>query len=74
MSDLSLTGLIYLCAGLSIAILTGIMGYVFVRGIPNISWRFLTTVTSATKGTFGILGNILIRDEQFALTLQYVRP
>ena len=74
MSDLILTGLIYLCAGLSIAILTGIMGYVFVRGIPNISWRFLTTVTSATKGTFGILGNIVNTLYIVVITLLIATP
>lgn len=58
-ADLVLTGLIYLCAFLSIFILIGIMGYVFVRGLPQISWAFLTTVPSMKNGTFGILGNIV---------------
>lgn len=58
-TDVILSGLIYLCAGFSIAILIGIMGYVFVRGLPHVTWAFLTTVSSATKGTFGILGNIV---------------
>lgn len=57
--DLILNVLIYLSAALSILILTGIMGYVFVRGIPSISWQFLTTVPSTIKGTFGIIGNIV---------------
>ena len=35
------------------------MGYVFVRGIPHVTWAFLSTASSATKGTFGILGNII---------------
>ena len=34
-SDVILTGLIYLAAGISILLLIGIMGYVFVRGIPG---------------------------------------
>ena len=58
-SDIILKGLIYLCAGFSIALLIGIMGYVFVRGIPNVTWQFLTTVTSTTAKTYGILGNIV---------------
>ena len=58
-SDQILKGLIYLAAAIAIAILIGIMGYVFVRGIPQISWEFLSTVQSSIKGTFGILGNIL---------------
>lgn len=37
-------------------VLIGIMGYVFVRGVPEISLEFLTTVPSTIKGTFGIVG------------------
>ena len=58
-SDQILKGLIYLAAAIAIAILIGIMGYVFVRGIPQIIWEFLSTVQSSIKGTFGILGNIV---------------
>ena len=43
-SDYVLKGLIYLAAVFSILLLIAIMGYVFVRGIPQISWQFLTTV------------------------------
>lgn len=74
MSDTVLTGLIYLCAGVSMMILIGIMGYVFVRGIPNISWSFLTTVTSTRKGTFGILGNIVNTLYIVVLTLLIAIP
>ncbi len=58
-SDQILKGLIYLAAAVAIAILVGIMGYVFVRGLPEISWEFLSTVQSSINGTFGILGNII---------------
>ena len=51
--------LIYLAAGVAIALLVGIMGYVFVRGLPQVSWQLLSTVQSSLKGTFGILGNII---------------
>lgn len=57
--DLILTAVICGCAGFSILILAGIMGYVFVRGIPYVTWTFLSTASSATKGTYGILGNII---------------
>ena len=73
-SDVVLKGLIYLCAALSIAILIGIMGYVFVRGIPNLSWSFLTTVTSATKGTFGMLGNMVNTLYIVVITLLIATP
>lgn len=48
--DVFLTVIIYTCAGFSILLLAGIMGYVFVRGIPHVTWAFLSTASSATKG------------------------
>lgn len=73
-SDMVLTGLIYLCAGISMALLAGIMGYVFVRGIPHISWSFVSTVTSATAGTVGILGNIVNTLYIVVITLAIATP
>lgn len=72
--DLALTGLIYLCAGLSILLLAGIMGYVFVRGIPKISWEFLSTATSTLKGTVGILGNLINTLYIVVITLLIATP
>ena len=59
-TDVILTGIIYGCASISMLLLIGILGYTFVRGVPHVTWAFLSTVSSATKGTFGILGNIII--------------
>ena len=73
-SDVILTGIIYGCAGFSILILAGIMGYVFVRGIPYVTWSFLSTASSATKGTFGILGNIINTLYIVAITLLIATP
>ena len=57
--DALMNGIIYFCAGISMFLLAGIVGYVTYRGISSISWSFLTTVPSAINGTFGILGNII---------------
>ena len=73
-TDVLLTGIIYGCAGLSILILAGIMGYVFVRGIPHVTWAFLSTASSATKGTFGILGNIINTLYIVGITLLIATP
>ena len=51
--------LIYLCAAFSVALLALIIGYVLFRGIGQVNWQFLTTVTSVRKGTIGIAGNLL---------------
>ena len=49
-SDLILTVLIDLAAIFSILLLIAIMGYVFFRGLPQISLSFLTSVPSTIKG------------------------
>ena len=41
------------------ALLFFLLGYVFVKGIPNISWEFLTTKPSYISGKIGILPDIL---------------
>ncbi|WP_294337843.1 phosphate ABC transporter permease PstA [uncultured Clostridium sp.] len=72
--DNVLKALIYLAAGVAIALLVGIMGYVFVRGLPQISWQFLSTVQSSLKGTFGILGNIVNTLYIIVITLIIAAP
>lgn len=58
-SDMILLGLIYFSAAIAVALIAGIIVYVFVRGIRVVNWTFLSTVTSALKQTTGILGNIV---------------
>ena len=66
--------LIYLAAGVAIALLVGIMGDVFVRGLPQVSWQLLSTVQSSLKGTFGILGNIINTIYIIVITLIIAAP
>lgn len=73
-SDCFVTGLIYLCASISIILLAGIVGYVCYRGIGSISWDFLTKAPSALKGTFGIAGNIINTLYMVVITLIFSTP
>ena len=57
--DGTLRGVMYLCAGLTCALLIFLIGYIFFRGIPNLSWQLLSTQTSYLKNTIGILPNLL---------------
>ena len=50
---------IYICTGITVMILIGIIFYILVRGIGQISPEFLTSVTSVLHGTVGIAGNIV---------------
>lgn len=72
--DMALMAAIYLSAFVSVALLIGIIGYVFVKGFGTISWSFLTTVTSATKQTAGILGNIANTLYIIVITLLIATP
>ena len=54
-----LTGCIYLSALFCLCLLAGMAAYIFAKGSTMISWTFLTTATSAAKGTTGILGNMI---------------
>lgn len=58
-ADTVLYALIYLCAAFAVLLLTGVILYVFARGMRSLNIGFLTTVTSVRKGTVGIAGNIV---------------
>ncbi len=73
-SDTVLLGLIYLSAGFAIALLVGIISYVFYKGVRTVNWSFLTTVTSVLKGTVGIAGNIVNTLYLIGLTLLIATP
>lgn len=55
----TMKALLYLCALLTVGQLFVLIGYILFRGIPNLSWRFLSSQTSYIKGTIGILPNIM---------------
>lgn len=74
MKDNLVLGLIYLAAFFSVILLLVIILYVFIKGLPSINWGFLTTVTSALKGTTGIAGNIVNTLYIVVLTLLIATP
>lgn len=54
-----LKGLAALCAVFTGALVAFLIIYVLVRGLPNITWEFLSTKPSYLNGTVGILPDIL---------------
>lgn len=54
-----LMGAIYGAASISVLLVVGIIGYVFVKGFRILSWNFLITVSSTLKKTVGIAGNLV---------------
>ena len=57
--DRTLKVLMYLCAGITCALLIFLIGYIFYRGVGRVSWELLTTQSSYRNDTIGILPNIL---------------
>lgn len=72
--DMVLNLLMVLSAGLICSLLLGLIGYILYRGIPNVSWRLVSTKPSLLKGTAGILPNILNTLYIIAITLVIVLP
>lgn len=73
-SDAFMYGLIYLCAGMSVFLIAGIIVYVFCKGFSQVNWEFLTTTTSILRGTVGIAGNILNTIYIILLTMLIATP
>ena len=57
--DRGLRALLWVCVGVTCALLVFLIGYIFYRGLGSITWELLTTQTSYIKDTIGILPNIL---------------
>lgn len=57
--NLLLPIVVYAAAGLTVLLLAGIIGYVLVKGLPNVSISLLTSVPSVIRNVKGILPYIL---------------
>ena len=72
--DRVLRFLLYFCAALTCALLIFIIGYIFIQGLPHISWSFLSTEPSFIQDTIGILPNILNTVYLVVITLIIILP
>ena len=72
--DRVLRFLLWFCALLTCALLVFIIGYIFVKGLPPLSWRFLTSEPSFFKDTIGILPNIINTSYLVVVPLPTTRP
>ena len=67
-------GLMWLAAGITAALTVFLLGYVLVKGIPNITRELLSTKPSYLRGTVGILPDILNTLYIILTTLLFVLP
>ena len=72
--DRVLRCLLSLSAALTCALLVFIIGYIFVKGLPHITWELVSTKTSYIKDTIGILPNILNTIYIVGVTLLFILP
>ena len=66
--------LMWLAAGITAALTLFLLGYVLVKGLPNISWELLSSKPSYLRGTVGILPDILNTVYIILITLALVLP
>ena len=66
--------LMWLAAGITAALTLFLLGYVRIKGLPNISWELLSTKPSYLRGTVGILPDILNTLYIILTTLLFVLP
>ncbi len=57
--DRTMRVLLWLAGGITCALLAFMIGYIFFRGIPNLTWPLVSGQTSYLKNTIGILPNIV---------------
>jgi len=59
MDTVIIRALAFLATGFALAIVFGIIGYVFARGLPAVNWKFLTSEKSYLDEVYGIKPQII---------------
>ena len=72
--EVGLRTLLYLAATVTVALLIFLICYIFYKGLPGLSWEFLTTQESILRGTDGILPAVLNTLYVIIVTLLFVIP
>ncbi|MCF2662654.1 phosphate ABC transporter permease PstA [Pseudoflavonifractor phocaeensis] len=72
--DRGLRVLLYLCGALVCALLVFLIGYIFVRGLPRVTWELVSTQSSMIRGTIGILPHIASTLYIILVTMVIVLP
>lgn len=66
--------LLYAAAALICALLVFLIGYILYRGVPNLSWQFLTSEESVINDIEGILPSIINTVYVIIATLIFILP
>ena len=72
--EVGMRTLLYVSAGATCLLLLFLIGYIFVEGMPNLTWEFLTTEESVLNDTVGILPAIQNTVYVVVVTLLFALP
>lgn len=72
--DRAIKGVVYFCAGITVVLVVGLLGYILIKGLPEIDWQLLSTKPSTINDTIGILPNLLNTLYLILLTLLIALP
>lgn len=72
--EVGMRTLLYVAAALTVALLVFLICYILYKGIPGLSWEFLTKQESVLRGTDGIWPAILNTLYVILVTLFFVLP
>ena len=70
----TMRALMYLSAGLTAALVLFLIGYVLLKGVPNISWELLSTAPSYLEERIGIMPDIMNTIFLVRVTILFVLP
>ncbi len=70
----ALKGFVYLSAFLTVALLATLIGYIFYKGLPHLTWSLVSTSPVYSQDHIGILPNILNTLYIIGLTLLIALP
>lgn len=73
-SDIVIRAIVWICGIFIISLLLFIVGYIFYKGLPNLSWKLVSTAPSELKGTVGILPMIINTLYIVVITLLIATP
>lgn len=72
--EVGMRALLYLAAAITVLLLVFLICYIFYKGLPGLSWKFLTTQESILRGTDGIWPAILNTVYVIVVTLIFILP
>ena len=72
--EIALKSLVYISLTFTVLLLVSLIGYIFVKGVPHLSWDLISTPPKHSTGHIGILPNIINTLYIIGLTLLIALP